>query len=698
MKRELALSVCLLWIGMVSLALGADFSGTITTMDPQLVKEWWLYHHHFSTWKTHPAIKREPLTGDYVARVMIYFDPREGNLREQLKGWEKVRIFPESYVPPVGSHPWGFYLAQVPLSQLDTLMRLSFVKRVVSAYRPLYPLNDRASAETGALWAREGDLSLRGRGVRLAVLDSGFQLEHPDLPQPAEAMDYADYPDTNGDVRDPISGHGTHVAGTLFGQGVSSQGRWMGMAPNVEPIYFKIGNDTNAWASTAAVVGALKGCITWAHAQIISMSYGGFDGFNDGSSPEEQAVDWVVGQGATVFMSAGNSATAGTHYTASVGGGDTLGPIQVVVKFAGDSIPWSLALSWWDGPDTSVHRELGLTVREGDGRVMDWEAIPQVSSPRGTEYREYLSPDFLPQDSTSYFVYVFNRSNVRQTFHLWILTDHWYVRFTEPSSYGTVLLPSTADSCISVGSYTSRAEWVDYHGEVHNDRTVIGNISYFSSRGPRIDGVLKPNLTAPGQRLISCRDTNNIRLGGGYDPLIVNNRGETGLPADYVVFMGTSMSSPSAAGSAALVMEARPDLNPAQLRQLLYTYARTDQFTGEVPNPVWGWGKIDVRMVLSVPSEPKRLTPMSPILVETFPNPFNHLLKVRVIGTDYQGTVDIVLADPLGRVVWRMENLKIGGKEKVIPLSLDGTLSSGTYWMIVTSPTFSAHRQLVYIR
>ncbi|MFN3821742.1 MAG: S8 family peptidase, partial [bacterium] len=423
----------LLWI--VPQAVGSDF-GVITTMDPQLTKDWYLFHHPHAKWKVHPAIRKRSVSDDSLTvRVILYFDPKEGDLQSRVSGWRGVVIYPQSYVPPVGGHPWGFYMADVSMPFLDTLLSLGIIKRAVAAYRPLYPLNNRAAAETGALWAREGELALTGRGVRIGVLDSGFQLTHPDLPAPAEAMDYADYPDTNENVTDRVSGHGTHVAGTLFGRGTQSGGLWSGMAPDAEPIYFKIGNDTNAWASTAAVVGALKGCVTWANAQIISMSYGGWDGFNDGSSPEEQTVDWVVSQGVSVFMSAGNSAVDGTHFTASVEPGDTLGPIPIVVRFAGDSIPWSLALSWWDGADTSVHRSLGLLVRNSEGRLVGFEVLPQVSSPRGTEYREFLASEFLPVDSTFYYyVFVFNRSDSRQPFHLWIITNHWFMRFVEPSS------------------------------------------------------------------------------------------------------------------------------------------------------------------------------------------------------------------------------------------------------------------------
>jgi subtilisin family serine protease len=361
------------------------------------------------------------------------------------------------------------------------------VKRAAAAYRHLQPLNDFTAEETGAAEARGWDPPLRGAGERVAVLDSGFELDLEDLPDPAAAMDYADYPDTNADVRDRVVGHGTHVAGTIFGSGALSGGVWQGMAPEAEPIYLKIGDDSSGEASTAAVVAAVRASATWCNADIGTMSYGGFDGFNDGSSAEEQAVDWAVEQGVTYFMSAGNSAEARDHWSGELAPGDTAEPVQIVIRFAGSPVTWQMYLSWYDGADTSAHTMMEAVVMDGEGDTLECDAPGQISSPRGTEMRQYLPPESPAGDIMAYFAVVVNRSNRAQVYHLRLESSHWFCRFTQTDSRTTVALPSTADRCLSVGAYTSRTSWTNYRGEFYDDRTARGAIADISSHGPRID-------------------------------------------------------------------------------------------------------------------------------------------------------------------------------------------------------------------
>lgn len=629
-----------------------------------------------------------PVDPDPILKVFLYLPGRPGRAEFDKLRSLGVTPFPNTYIAPVGAHKFGFIVGSGRASAVRKLAQERLLPRIAAAYRKLQPLNDRTAEETGAAAAEDWDPPLRGGGVRLALLDSGYQLgTHPDLPPAAATMDYADYPDTNADVADHVSGHGTHVAGTAFGNGSSSAGRWQGMAPRATPIYLKIGDDSTAEASSAAVVGAIRAAATWCDADVASMSYGGWDGFNDGSSPEEQAVDWAVAQGVTFFMSAGNSAGYQTHYSATVAPNSSTDPVYVVVRFAPDALAyWSVALTWYDGPDMNVHLPLSAVIFGADGRELPTDTIPQVTSPRGAEYREYLARDPLPRDSSSFFIRVTNHSASAQQFHLWTVSTHWFVRFARPDRSYTILLPSTADSCISVGAYTARTAWTDYTGERHDDRTVPGEIAGFSSIGPRLDDLLKPNITAPGRRTISCRDSLNVRLGGGFDYLIMSNDGDTGRPADYVAFMGTSMSSPAAAGTAALILEGEPRLTLAQLRQRIFSTARTDQFTGDVPNVVWGWGKIDVERALAVGGDngENLIRPAGFRLQGIYPNPANGAVTVTYRAI-VAGPVRLLLFDPTGRFIWEVEdrNLAAGDRRVVVPAEAVG--ASGSYIMRLSS-------------
>jgi len=624
-----------------------------------------------------------PVSIDPTLSVFLYLrDEPSTEFYDQLEV-AGLRVYPNTFLPKAGAHPYSLILAKGRASSIRALGVESGVMRMAAADRKLQPLNDSTAIETGAAEARNLDTPLRGRGVRIAVLDSGFRPGLPDLPDPAEAMDYADYPDTNRDVRDIANAHGTHVAGTVWGSGVSSNGRWMGMAPDCDPIYLKIGDDSTSNASTAAVVGAIKAAATWCDADILTMSYGGFDGFEDGGSPEEQAVDWATGQGLTCFMSAGNSAWGFVHVSGTLQPGELSEPFQSVIKDAHEGATAGFFLSWYDGPDTSVHRMLTAFVLDGNGDTVRLDSPGQLSSLRGTETREYLLHDPLPRDSSSMFFYAYNNSDQPQQFHIRVYSTIWYMRFMRHDRSYTVCVPSTADSCISVGAYTARSWWKDFQGNEHDDGYQHGAIAYFSSLGPRIDGVMKPNITAPGQRTISCRDTVTYRIGAAQDWLIVSNSGESGLPADYLVLMGTSMSSPAAAGTAALMLEAKPDMTTSQLRDLIYSTARTDDFTGQVPNLTWGWGKIDVMRALeSIREVPPyhSFTPGVFGLVTAFPNPFNGSATIQ-----YEllapGSVQIKVFDLIGRQIWNIErNHRESGKYS-LDLPSDAQGVTGTGWV-----------------
>ena len=97
-------------------------------------------------------------------------------------------------------------------------------------------------------------------------------------------------------------------------------------------------------------------------------------------------------------------------------------------------------------------------------------------------------------------------------------------------------------------------------------------IFFESLRGPRADGAHKPDLSAPGTAVTSARH-NTIN--------------------DYVMKVGTSMASPVVAGVAALILQEKPEINPASLKDLLNRTAhRPADALPDVQNPAWdaNWG------------------------------------------------------------------------------------------------------------
>ncbi|MEU0082742.1 S8 family serine peptidase [Streptomyces sp. NPDC006274] len=143
--------------------------------------------------------------------------------------------------------------------------------------------------------------------------------------------------------------------------------------------------------------------------------------------------------------------------------------------------------------------------------------------------------------------------------------------------------PAVADKVISVGASISKETWAANYGSgVEKKYAMLP----FSSRGPREDGGFTPTLTAPGAAV----NTTQTWAAGGP----VKEAGYA-LPPGYSMMQGTSMSSPQAAGAAALLLSAAKqrdiELTPAQLRTALTSTA--DRISGVAAHEQ-GAGLIDV--------------------------------------------------------------------------------------------------------
>ncbi|GAB3775762.1 hypothetical protein GCM10028796_52160 [Ramlibacter monticola] len=127
--------------------------------------------------------------------------------------------------------------------------------------------------KTGAL-ACWGAFGARGKGVQVAVLDTGVNAQHPDLA--ARVKKFAEI-GTNGKIvrhgvkeaRDE-GGHGSHVCGTIAGGRAS--GRWIGMAPEADLLACKVLGRLGGYDSQ--IIAGIEWAITNG-ADVINLSLGG---------------------------------------------------------------------------------------------------------------------------------------------------------------------------------------------------------------------------------------------------------------------------------------------------------------------------------------------------------------------------------------------------------------------------------------
>jgi subtilisin family serine protease len=128
--------------------------------------------------------------------------------------------------------------------------------------------------------------------------------------------------------------------------------------------------------------------------------------------------------------------------------------------------------------------------------------------------------------------------------------------------------PANTEECIAVGS-------------VHKSKPHLYGVSYFSSKGPTGDGRLKPDLVAPGEKIISCSVAFDKQ------------------PYAYEEKSGTSMAAPHVSGAIAMFLSAHQEFRgqPELVKQIL-TKSATDLKRAET---FQGAGLIDLfRAVMSV--------------------------------------------------------------------------------------------------
>jgi hypothetical protein len=74
-----------------------------------------------------------------VQRVFIYLKETLTASQEKELSDMGVRIYPDSWIPPVGNNPTGFLTAEMPVDMLETLARAGFIVRLDTAERKSFP-------------------------------------------------------------------------------------------------------------------------------------------------------------------------------------------------------------------------------------------------------------------------------------------------------------------------------------------------------------------------------------------------------------------------------------------------------------------------------------------------------------------------------------------------------------------------------
>lgn len=183
---------------------------------------------------------------------------------------------------------------------------------------------DKSVPQIGApeAWAKGVD----GKGVKVAVLDTGVDLNNADIKGRLTATQ--SFVPGAATVQDG-HGHGTHVASTIAGSGANSGGKYKGVAPGADLLVGKVLADGGT-GDTSWIINGME----WAAAQgadVVSMSLGGAT--STPSDPMTQVVDRLSATTHTLFViAAGNSGGSGATTIESPGTADSALTVGAVDK------------------------------------------------------------------------------------------------------------------------------------------------------------------------------------------------------------------------------------------------------------------------------------------------------------------------------------------------------------------------------
>lgn len=256
------------------------------------------------------------------------------------------------------------------------LARLAADPRVgyLEANLPLRPLLDTARKATRAVNV-PNSATLRdaqnnpidGRGVGVAIVDSGVDATHPDLAGRVKknvkfvsCCRFVELENT-----DDAGGHGTHVAGIVAGTGAVN-GQFTGVAPGATLYAFGAGFGLNVLFATSAMDYIVENFDTFdPPIKVMNNSWGG-SGNYDRNSVSAKATKALIAEGVVVVWAAGNESGDGRR--------------DMTTSESKEPTPGAISVANYDDGDSGT-RDGDLDDSSSRGRTGRPDTYPDVSAP-----------------------------------------------------------------------------------------------------------------------------------------------------------------------------------------------------------------------------------------------------------------------------------------------------------------------------
>ncbi len=485
---------------------------------------------HAETYPNMPELPEEEK--ETINRMLVIVDSNSYDaVKQKVEKMKKVKIH-HTY-----EHAFhGFSIGGDPLV-LQTINELEGVLHAseVITYAPHLMENVTliGGDEVRGMYDQE-NRRLTGKGVKVAVIDTGVDYHHPDLDQNySGGMDFID-----GD-EDPMETlaedgdetlHGTHVAGII-----AANGKLKGIAPEAEIIAYRA-LGPGGMGSSDQVIAAIDQAIE-DKVDILNLSLG--NNVNGPDWPTSRALDRAVEAGIVAVTSSGNSGpgvwTVGSPGTSAkaISVGASSPPLKKpYLKIAGlkekigieplqGASPWDL---------TSVHHIVEAGIGEKQDLLKDVKGQIALIERGKLSFTEKV---INAKDAGAKAVIISN--NLKGNF------------------IGSLEIPVEIP-VVSVSKEDGNKIKKQIQKSQSSVRTIFqeekDTLADFSSRGPVTNTwAIKPDVVAPGVAI------------------------ESTIPDGYMALQGTSMAAPHVAGACALIKQAHPDWNPEQVKASLMNTA-----------------------------------------------------------------------------------------------------------------------------
>lgn len=575
------------------------------------------------------SLKMEPLLGAALAadEAERRASPElSAGYSEESRRWEVIVRYSGSLSELEAADPQisvtellgGYALIRLPEAFMDVLAALPQITYIEKPKRLFFEADNARSDSCVTSLQSEAPGSFTGRGILIAMIDSGIDYTHPDFIDPSGSSrilalwDQTIPPEPEAGHLPPdgytlgtlytkeqlnqalslanplelvpsidLSGHGTHVAGIAGGNGRASQGQFRGVAYEADYLIVKLGTpDPDGFPGTGQLMQAVDFCVRFSIARnlplAINLSFGNTYGSHSGTSLLETYLDYVSQLGRiSIIAGSGNEGSTSGHAAATLRTGESARTEFAVSDFQ-TNLSIQLWSYYWDEFRFAIFSPAGsrIVLPEEPGAwrftLEGTRLFIYIGEPAPYSVFREIYIDFIPRNTyltAGVWSLLATAGRVSNgTLELWMPVGSvrgFATQFLRPSTDMTLTIPSTASRVISVGAYdSSRLQPAGFSGRGYT----------WGSRQ------VKPELVAPGVNITSCAP------GGG-----------------YTTRSGTSMAAPFVTGGCAALMQwgilagNNPYLYGDKLKAYLIKGTNQLSILSSYPNPEIGWGVFCLR-------------------------------------------------------------------------------------------------------